>query len=102
MVELSGAQRKYLRGLSHPLEPIVQVGKGGLSEALVARVDAALEEHELIKVRFLDFKKERASLSAELARRTLSHLAGIVGNVAILYRQAKEPERRRVSLPGAS
>jgi RNA-binding protein len=101
MKDLSGTQRKYLRGLSHGLAPIVQVGKGGVSEALAARVDAALEEHELIKVRFLEFKKDRKPLSAELARRTRSHLAGVIGNVAVLYREAREPERRRVTLPDA-
>ena len=96
---LKGADRKYLRGVAHHLKPIVRVGKQGVIDNLIATVDQALDAHELIKVKFVDFKEQRKELSLEIASRTQSELAGLVGNVAILYRQHPEEEKRKVRLP---
>ncbi len=52
MKELTGKHKRHLRALAHELEPVVQVGKGGLSEAVVEQVREQLKAHELIKVRF--------------------------------------------------
>jgi RNA-binding protein len=97
MTELSGRQRKRLRGLAHSLEPIVQVGAAGASDRVVAEVNAALDSHELIKVRLRDPEDKRA-LAAELAERTQSTLCGVIGHIAILYR--RHPEDPRID-PGA-
>ena len=99
MSSLSSRQRKYLRGLAHPLEPIVHVGKGGVTESIVAQVDRALDSHELIKVRFVDGKEEKAGLVAAIVAGTGAVEAGRVGHVAILYRQQTDPEKRRIELP---
>jgi len=96
---LKGSDRKYLRGLAHHLKPVVQVGKQGLSENFIATVGQALDAHELIKVKFVDHKQEREELSREIANRTESELAGLVGNIAILYRRHSDPEKRKVRLP---
>lgn len=101
MQELTSRQRKHLRAAAHHLEPVVLVGKQGVSHALVRAAADALEGHELIKVRFNDFKDEKRELAAEIARRTGSQLAGMIGHVAILYRQHPEEEKRRVHLPDA-
>ena len=93
---LTGAQRKYLRGLAHPLEPTVQVGKEGVSEAVVAEVQAQLVAHELIKVR-LHRPPDKHALAEELARTTGAHLCGLVGHTVILYRP--HPEAPRLRLP---
>ncbi len=97
---LTGSQRKQLRSLAHHLDPVVQVGKLGLSEELLAAVDGALEAHELIKVRFLQFKEERRALVEEIARRCGCEVAGAVGNMAILYREHPDPEKRSIRLGG--
>lgn len=102
MSDLSGRQRRHLRGLAHDLEPVVHLGKGGLSADLVAQVDRALAAHELIKVRFVAGKEERRALAAELAARTGAALAGLVGHVAILFRRQADPEKRRVPFDPAS
>ena len=102
MTELSSRQRKYLRGLAHPLEPVVHVGKDGVTEPLLAQIDRALSDHELIKIRFVGGKEEKAELVAEIVERTGASEAGTVGHVAILYRrQPDSPEskkRRRIEL----
>lgn len=96
---LKGSDRKHLRGLAHHLKPVVQVGKQGVIENLITSVSQALDAHELIKVKFVDHKQGREELSREIANRTESELAGLVGNIAILYRRHSDPEKRKVRLP---
>lgn len=99
MSELTAKQRKHLRGLAHALEPVVHVGRGGASDELVRQVDRALAAHELVKVRFVGSRQEKARLVAELCARAGAAAAGVVGHVAILYRRHAEPEKRRIRLP---
>lgn len=96
---LTGSQRKYLRGLAHSLKPLVQVGKGGVTSALLAAVNQALDEHELIKIKFVDFKEEKKELSEEIGRKTKSEKVGMIGNVAVFYRRHAEPEKRKIRSP---
>jgi len=97
---LTSSQRKRLRGLAHALEPLVHVGKSGVTDELATQIDRALDAHELVKVRFLEGKSEKAELVAELCARTGAAAAGTVGHVAILYREHPDPEKRRIELPG--
>lgn len=101
MQPLTSSQAKYLRGLAHSLRPVVWVGRKGLSEALLVSVAEALGVHELIKVKFTDLKERgiRSSLAAEIAEKSGSALAGLIGNLAILYRPHPEPDKRRIRLP---
>jgi RNA-binding protein len=96
---LKSSDRRHLRGLAHHLKPVVQVGKQGLIENLIATVSQALDAHELIKVKFVDLKQQREELSREIATRTRSELAGLVGNIAILYRQHSDAAKRKIRLP---
>jgi len=98
---LTGSQRKYLRGLAHGLDPVVHVGKGGLTEALLEQLEETLEDHELIKVKFVDFKSRKRELADEIGQRLGCHRAGLIGHVAILYRPARDPDARRIRLPEA-
>ncbi|MEM9553118.1 MAG: ribosome assembly RNA-binding protein YhbY [Acidobacteriota bacterium] len=99
MIELNGKERKHLRGLAHHLDPRVHIGKHGLTEAVVEEVDGQLDEHELIKIKFVDHKREKKEIADELARRLHAAVAGTVGHLAILYRPAPRAERRRIELP---
>ena len=99
--QLSSRQTKYLRGLAHRLKPLVLVGKNGVTPDVVAAVDAALEKHELIKVKFLETrdKDQKDDMVAVICRETGAHQAGAIGHTAILYRQAAKASRRRIVLP---
>ena len=99
MNTLTSKQRKRLRGLAHALEPVVHVGKEGATAALVAQVARALDDHELIKIRFVDGKADKAELVAAIVAATGAAEAGTVGHVAILYRRQPDPEKRRIELP---
>lgn len=93
---LTTKARAYLRGLAHNLDPVVRIGRGGVSDAVVSETTRALETHELIKVRIeADEGTERKRMAEELASRTQSHLAGTVGKIAMLYRErAQDPTIR--------
>lgn len=94
MAVLTSKQRQYLRGLAHPLAPIVRVGKAGVTESVIAETKKSLHSHELIKVRIeVDESAERKAIAEKLAEASDSQLAGTVGKVAILYRaRDEEPE----------
>lgn len=91
MAVLTAKQRQFLRGLAHPLAPIVQIGKGGITPSVIAETKKSLHSHELIKVRVeIDDTTERKAAAARLATETDSLLAGTIGKVAILYRAREE------------
>jgi len=94
MAILTTRQKQYLRGLAHPLSPIVRVGKGGLTESVIAETKKSLHAHELIKVRIeAEEGADRKDLAGKLATAADAQLAGTIGKVAILYRERdEEPE----------
>jgi RNA-binding protein len=94
--ELDGAERRHLRGLAHPLKPVVIVGEGGLSEAVLRALDEALERHELVKVRLRQPQDKKRS-ARELAEASGAALCGLVGHTVVLYRP--HPEKPKIELP---
>ncbi|MCD9098755.1 ribosome assembly RNA-binding protein YhbY [Luteimonas fraxinea] len=95
---LTAAQTRFLRGQAHGIKAMLQVGGKGITDALIAEIDAALEHHELIKVKVgASDRDERDAMIADLAGRTASELVQRIGHVAILYRQSKD--RRQIVLP---
>ncbi len=99
MPNVTNAQRQHLRRLAHELRPVVQIGKQGLTSSAHHAIDQALAAHELIKIKFLDFQDQKESLTDELVRVSESVLIGLVGNVATVYREHPDPEKRRIELP---
>ncbi len=99
MEQLKPAQRKYLRSQAHHLKPLVIIGRNGINEGVLGSVDLALKDHELIKVKFGDFKEGKKEISAEIAQATMSEVVGIIGNIVIFYRQHPEPEKRKIKVP---
>ncbi len=98
-MDLKGYQRDYLSRKAHGLQPVVQIGKAGLTEPVAAAVDKALEDHELIKVKFVNSKEEKDELARLVAEKTGATLVRVIGNVAIYYRHQSDPQRRVVHLP---
>jgi RNA-binding protein len=91
MAVLTTKQRQYLRGLAHPLSPIVRIGKAGVTDNVVAETRKSLDSHELIKVRIeVDEGAQRRDIATRLAEATDSQVAGTIGKVAILYRERDE------------
>ncbi len=98
--DLSGKQRRHLRGLAHHLDPVVQIGKDGLSPGIESALRDALERHELVKVRVLESAPlDREEAKEPLARAAGAHVVATVGRIVILYRMRKDEPR--IALPKA-
>ncbi|MGP8153561.1 MAG: ribosome assembly RNA-binding protein YhbY [Smithella sp.] len=99
MDKLKGSQKKYLRAQAHHLKPLVIIGTKGVTEQIIGSVDLALKGHELIKVKFGEFKEAKKEISKDIAKATKSEIAGIIGNITILYRQHPSLEKRKIKIP---
>ena len=99
MQPLTSSQRRYLKSLAHHLDPVCYVGKHGLTDAVVEAIERAFTAHELLKVKFIDGKKEKREIAARIEEETGSRLVGVVGNVAVFYRTNPDEEKRRIVLP---
>jgi RNA-binding protein len=93
---LRGLHRRFLRAKAQPLKPLVLVGAGGVTPAVIAALDRALLDHELVKVRSRG-AGDIDDCGAALADATGAHLCGTIGHTAILYRP--HPEQPRIVLP---
>jgi RNA-binding protein len=88
---LTEKQKKHLRRLAHPMNPIVMLGNAGLTDAVVAELDRALTDHELVKVSArVGDRDVRNEALATLADRTTSELVQRIGHVGVFYRRHKE------------
>jgi len=97
---LTSAQTRFLRGQAHDLKAMLQVGGKGVTDALIAELDLALEHHELIKVKVgAEDREARDALIDSIAERTGAALVQRIGHTAVLYRPSKD--KRQIVLPRA-
>ena len=83
--------KKKFRAIGHGLNPAVTIAGNGLSDSVVAELNRALDDHELIKVKIVGDRDERADIIAELRQIEASEIIQTIGGVALIYRPAKEP-----------
>ncbi|CUZ15797.1 RNA-binding protein YhbY [Serratia marcescens] len=96
-MNLNNKQKQHLKGLAHPLKPVVMLGNNGLTEGVLAEIEQALEHHELIKVKIAAEDRETKTLIADaIVRETGACNVQVIGSMLILYRPSKE---RKISLP---
>ena len=87
MIEpLSNPQIRKFKAAAQLLEPMLKVGKAGLSDGFIRTVSEVLDQHELVKIKFAEFKEQKKELAPLLAEKTGSHLVMRVGNVMVLHR----------------
>jgi len=95
--EITSKQRAYLRGLANSIEPIFQVGKGGVSENLIRQFDDALEARELVKATVLKNSELSArEIADEIAIKTGAQVVQVIGSKFVLYRESKK--RKQIEL----
>ena len=95
---LTARQRQFLKRLAHDLSPVVRVGKGRLSPAVIEETKKSLLAHELVKVRIeIDDATDRRTLAVQLAQSTDAELATTIGKLAILFRP--RDEKPAIKLP---
>lgn len=94
MTNLTEEQKKKLRGLGHKLKPVIIVGAGGLSDALLDEFDRSLAHHELMKVKLnVGDRETRDRMIAALCERSHAALVQRVGNIALLFLRRRKDSR---------
>jgi len=99
MNNLSSSQRSYLRSQAHHLEPVVLIGKHGITDGTIESIDRVLEARELIKIKFREFKDEKSSLSEKITELTNSQVVGVIGHTVIIFRQNPDSDKRQIHIP---
>lgn len=95
---LTGKQRSYLKSLANRLEPIFQIGKGGISENFIKQIDDALEKRELIKIKILPNSDIAPNEAAnELSKKLNAEFVQSIGSKFIIYRESKN--NKKIELP---
>ena len=96
-MDLNNKQKKYLKGLAHPLNPVVMIGHNGISEAVLKEINTTLEAHELIKIKIrCDDQEQFKPLVDEITDKVRASLVQVLGHTVVLFRTAKEP---KIKLP---
>lgn len=83
---MNSVEKKQLRASAHALNPVVMVGQAGLTEAVLAEVELALNSHELIKVKIRAERDERKQISEKICAATGAELIQSIGQIAVIYR----------------
>ncbi len=97
---ITGKQRAYLRKEAHSLEPIFQIGKDGVTDALIDALDEALEKRELLKVHILETALLDTRETCDgIASRLGAEPVQSIGNKFVLYRQSENEKNRKIELP---
>ncbi|MEB6548022.1 ribosome assembly RNA-binding protein YhbY [Heyndrickxia sporothermodurans] len=95
---LTGKQKRFLRSKAHHLNPIFQVGKGGVNDNMIKQISEALEARELIKVSILqNCDEDRDTVAKSLSEGSKAELVQIIGNMIVLYKESKE--NKQITLP---
>ncbi|MFE8703241.1 ribosome assembly RNA-binding protein YhbY [Cytobacillus sp. FJAT-54145] len=95
---LTGKQKRFLRSKAHHLNPIFQVGKGGVNENMIKQISDALEARELFKISVLqNCEEDKETVAEELVKGTKAELVQIIGNTIVLYKESRE--NKQIVLP---
>ena len=97
-MSLTGEQLRKLKTTAQSMKPSIQIGKDGLTEGQLERINHELAHHELIKVKFNDYKAQKAELSQEITARTGATQVDLIGNTLVLYKQSPYPDKRKITL----
>lgn len=93
-------QRAYLRGLGNALDPVMQIGKDGVTENVLNGVYLLLEARELVKIKMLkNCDYETKSLANEIAQKLDAEVVQVIGNIFILYKKSTKKGFKHIELP---
>lgn len=93
-MSLTQEQKKQFKSIGHHLKPIVTVAENGLTEGVLAELDRALNDHELIKIQLrLGEREDRKVITDDLCQKSSSILVQSIGKVALIYRKNPQPNK---------
>lgn len=95
---LTGKQKRFLRSNANPLQPLVHIGKSGLTESVIAQIEEALEAKELIKVTILqNCEQDKNDIATKLDEQVGIEVVQVIGSIIVLYKESVE--KKRIELP---
>ena len=97
-MSLTGEQLRKLKAKAQNMKPSIQIGRSGLTDGQMERINHELAHHELIKVKFNEYKPQRTELSQEIAARTGATQVDLIGNTLVLYKQSPHPDKRKITV----
>lgn len=96
-MKLSNKQKQFLKGLAHSLKPVVLLGQNGLTEGVLAEIEAAISHHELIKVKIATDDRETKQLIIDaIVRETEALTIAKIGHIVVLYRPSQD---KKIDIP---
>ncbi|MFJ7933588.1 ribosome assembly RNA-binding protein YhbY [Sporosarcina sp. NPDC096371] len=95
---LTGKQKRFLRSNANQLQPLVHIGKSGLTQSVINQIDEALEAKELIKVTILqNCEEDKNDIAVKLDEQVGIEVVQVIGSIIVLYKESKE--KKRIELP---
>ena len=94
-MKLDTKQRKTLKSKAHHLKPVVIIGKMDINDSVIKTVSESINSHELIKIKFNHYKDRKDEMIKIINKKTNSELVSIIGNIAIIYKQNKDINKRK-------
>lgn len=96
---ITGKQRATLRKMAHGMQPIFQIGKGGITDELIKQLENAIEARELIKITILETALlDTRETCDEVAKRLNAEPVQAIGSKFVLYRQARQEKNRKIEI----
>jgi len=83
---VNSADKKKFRAQAHGLKPVIMIGQSGLTAAVMAEIELALDSHELIKIRIRAEREDRKQISEKICMDTGATLIQTIGQIAVIYR----------------
>ena len=96
-MQLTSKQKNSLKAQAHTLKPLVQIGHNGVTQAQIQTIHTHLDTHELIKIRFNDYKSQKQELSQTITEATQSSMVSLIGNTLTIYKRNPDPEKQKIS-----
>jgi RNA-binding protein len=83
---VNAADKKKFRAQAHGLKPVIMIGQAGLTSAVLAEIELALDTHELIKIKIRAEREARKQISEKICSDTSAALIQAIGQIAVIYR----------------
>lgn len=84
---MNSADKKRLRAEAHGLKPVIMIGQSGLTAAVLAEIELALDSHELIKIRIRAERDDRKQISEKIISDTGAEFIQAIGQIIVVYRR---------------
>ena len=94
-MKINNKHRKFLKSKAHHLKPVIIIGKDDIDDSIIKTINDSIDTHELIKIKFNHHKDKKREIVEIVNQKINTQLIGVIGNIAIIYRQKKDINKRK-------